>query len=52
MISVQANCSTADAYELLKARARSTARSLEHVATDVIERRLTFAPPSRAVLRE
>jgi hypothetical protein len=45
MVSVQAECSVADALELMRARARATDETLLEIANAVVERRTRFAPP-------
>jgi len=42
MISVQADCTIADAFDLLRERAFALEQTLEHTALDVIERKIRF----------
>ena len=42
MISAQAGCDVAAAFELLQERARATDQSLEHTALDVIDGIIRF----------
>jgi AmiR/NasT family two-component response regulator len=44
MVSVQAECTVDEAYELLRKHARASLQSLADVAADVVERRTRFSP--------
>jgi AmiR/NasT family two-component response regulator len=44
MVSVQAQCSIAEALQLLRDRALVTGRSVNEIARDTVERHISFGP--------
>jgi AmiR/NasT family two-component response regulator len=44
MVSVQADCSIAEAFELLQNRALASGQDLYTIANDTVERRVRFGP--------